>query len=404
MRCLFIVGLTTLLASHTIWGAQFYIAPSDRPMVLFSPGVEYQLLEADVDNSQFTIKLTFSPGSKLVSVRSKDNLSGYIAKGTIQHSENAVDMKEGGYFQAGLGTISTLEASQESEFPAVVLLYVNGEIEYLDGDNVVGKDNSRTILDKYSHGHTYLGQVDGQPNIDDLLDKIYANIRSADTGKSAVELAKAARTEFIVKHLGPAVGVHDKKMSPAKIVLLAMNEAPKDLYDAFLTLPHSAETVMDAMKLEKKYRNGGSEHERQTEQNIFPQDIINELELEAEKDREIAANRHRVASEEEDGQNKDLMPDEALQSVRKLAMERLSAFSSGPVKPDDLNNNLFKGLFASKSEATSKIIAAFKKNLASKMGEELGDLDEMNELSEKMKEKEEEFLNSQTGDEAWERV
>ncbi|KNC87195.1 hypothetical protein SARC_00672 [Sphaeroforma arctica JP610] len=366
MRFFFYFAVAALGVAKVYATTDTYTPPEGLPLVAFSPGVNYQLMQAD--NDEFVMQLTIDAGSKLVTLRHKDGLSATVVEGSLQRSEDGAVVHAGDSWEGPADELHTFATSHATKIPSKVLLTVKGEVEYLVNGKVVNRDNSKTIQDKYKNGHTYLGRVDGELDVESLLNEFYSTVKTADSAQSVTEKARAARTEFIFKYLAPAVGMSEvQNVSEEEVVLLAMTGAPKELYEAFLTLPYSAETIMAAIKLEKKLDNLSEERERKAEivgmGDVFPADVAEELERQAEEDREFAARKHQIMSEMHDGHDKELLPHEALAEADRMTNEALERnigdiFGSGsPFQNIDTGKDgLFANLFG-KGSATANSFA-----------------------------------------------
>ncbi|MFT4581234.1 MAG: 2,4'-dihydroxyacetophenone dioxygenase [Gammaproteobacteria bacterium] len=122
----------------------------DLPFVKLTDGVEFQLLQADIDLGLWIVRTKFDPGTTIQRHRHTGMVFAYTTSGAWRYLEYPEINRPGSYLYEPAGSIHTLHALADTEGPTDVFFAIYGANLNLDDDgNVESVVDAGSIRDSY---------------------------------------------------------------------------------------------------------------------------------------------------------------------------------------------------------------------------------------------------------------
>ncbi|MFP6682783.1 MAG: 2,4'-dihydroxyacetophenone dioxygenase family protein [Gammaproteobacteria bacterium] len=122
----------------------------ELPFVKFTEGVEFQLMQVDVDLGLWIVRTKFVPGTTIQRHRHTGMVFAYTTSGAWRYLEYPEINTPGSYLHEPAGSIHTLHALADTDGPTDVFFAIYGANLNLDDDgNVESILDAGVVLDLY---------------------------------------------------------------------------------------------------------------------------------------------------------------------------------------------------------------------------------------------------------------
>ena len=130
--------------------SSFHRGESELPFVPYQEGVTFQLLQVDVNNSLWVIRVRFEPGVTINRHRHTGDVLAFTTTGAWQYLEYPEVNVVGSYLYEPAGSIHTLHVPDTNTGITDVWFAIRGaNLDLDDDDNVISIIDAGTILDIY---------------------------------------------------------------------------------------------------------------------------------------------------------------------------------------------------------------------------------------------------------------
>jgi 2,4'-dihydroxyacetophenone dioxygenase len=130
--------------------SSFHRGESELPFVPYQEGVTFQLLQVDLNNSLWVIRVRFEPGVTINRHRHTGDVLAFTTTGAWQYLEYPEVNVVGSYLYEPAGSIHTLHVPDTNTGITDVWFAIRGANLDLDDDNnVISIIDAGTILDIY---------------------------------------------------------------------------------------------------------------------------------------------------------------------------------------------------------------------------------------------------------------
>jgi len=144
--------------------AALHRAEKDLPFVVLQEGVDFQLLQVDVEGGLWVIRVRFQPGVTIQRHKHTGEVFAFTLKGSWKYLEYPQVNTAGSYLYEPAGSIHTLHVPGTNEEVTDVWFAIRGANLNLDADG-----NVESVLDAGFVLETYLAQCEtgghGRPEV-----------------------------------------------------------------------------------------------------------------------------------------------------------------------------------------------------------------------------------------------
>jgi len=125
----------------------------ELPFVHFTDGVEFQLMQVDVDLGLWVVRTKFEPGTTIQRHRHTGTVYAYTTSGAWRYLEYPEINRPGSYLYEPAGSIHTLHVLADNTEPTDVFFAITGANLNLDDDgNVESVLDAGAVLKIYHEG------------------------------------------------------------------------------------------------------------------------------------------------------------------------------------------------------------------------------------------------------------
>ena len=125
----------------------------ELPFVYFTDGVEFQLMQVDIDLGLWVVRTKFAPGTTVQRHRHTGTVYAYTTAGAWRYLEYPEINRPGSYLYEPAGSVHTLHALAENTGPADIFFAISGANLNLDDDgNVASVTDAGSVLKTYLQG------------------------------------------------------------------------------------------------------------------------------------------------------------------------------------------------------------------------------------------------------------
>lgn len=138
----------------------FHRAESDLPFVEFAEGIQFQLLQVDIENGFWVVRVRFEPGVTIQKHKHTGEVFAYTIKGSWKYLEYPEVNTAGSFLYEPAGAVHTLHVLEKNKDITDVFFVVRGANLDLDEEG-----NVENVLDPGSVLRIYLEQCqkEGHP-------------------------------------------------------------------------------------------------------------------------------------------------------------------------------------------------------------------------------------------------
>lgn len=144
---------TTNVAATPGIPAALHRAEEELPFVSLTDGVEFQLMQVDIELGLWIVRTKFAPGTTVQRHRHTGTVYAYTSRGAWRYLEYPEINRPGSYLYEPAGSVHTLHALTENTEVADVFFAIAGANLNLDDDgNVESVTDAGSILKIYLQG------------------------------------------------------------------------------------------------------------------------------------------------------------------------------------------------------------------------------------------------------------
>lgn len=135
-----------------------HLGEGELPFVRFTDGVDFQLLQVDVEAGLWVVRTKFDPGTTIQRHRHTGQVFAVTFSGAWRYLEYPEINRKGSYLFEPAGSIHTLHAlSENTEVTDVWFAIYGGNLNLDDDGNVESVTDSSSVLEQYLTGCEELG-------------------------------------------------------------------------------------------------------------------------------------------------------------------------------------------------------------------------------------------------------